>query len=251
MLLVLNAACATPHPPSRNPDNAGWAQARTAAGTALRDPHTWVPAAVAALLVVTDTDKALSRWAAEHRPVYGSQRSAQDAGDRLRTALAGSAVVTSLVAPGQQDAWLPGRPGSLVTLALAATATSQITGDLKDATDRERPNGVDRRSFPSSHSAAASTYATVAAQRTRELSLSPGQSQAFQAGFHTLAAATAWARVEARAHYPVDVLTGYALGNLTAVLAHETLQRSGHPLWFGIERDRHHDTFLLNIGISF
>jgi hypothetical protein len=37
----------------------------------------------------------------------------------------------------------------------------------------------------------------------------------------SLAAGAAWARVEAREHYPTDVLMGMALGNFTAVLIHD------------------------------
>ncbi len=247
-LVLLNSACTSMN---ISPRDHGMKQIRSAGMTAAQDPMTWVPMATALLIGATDTDHKISNWATEHHPVYGSQSAAQDASDRLRTALAGSALVTSLAAPGNRDALLPGRTGSLATAAMAAATTSQFTGALKDSTGRTRPNDVDQRSFPSSHSAAASTYATISAQRANALPLSLGQRRTLQTGFHVIAAATAWARVEAQAHYPIDVLIGFALGNFTAVLFNEALQRPQRPVWVGIDRDRNYDTFLLNLRIAF
>lgn len=252
-LVLLNTACSTMNISSQPPGDGVWIDLgrSTATMKALKDPRTWMPAAAAVLIASTDTDQKISDWAAEHTPIYGSQSAAQAASDNLRTVLASSAVVTSVMAPGKPDALLPGRPGSLATASMAALATSQVTGALKDSTDRERPNGVDERSFPSSHTAAASTYATLSAQRVDNMALSLTQRRRLKTGFHVVAAATAWARVEAQAHYPVDVLMGLALGNFTAVLMQESLQSSQRPVWFGIDRDRTTDTFLFQVGWPF
>ena len=45
-----------------------------------------------------------------------------------------------------------------------------------------------------------------------------------------LGAATAWARVEAGAHFPTDVLAGAALGNFTALLIHDAFLGKDFPV---------------------
>jgi len=46
--------------------------------------------------------------------------------------------------------------------------------------------------------------------------MSPALRTTFEIGAGTITAGTAWARVEAGAHYPSDVLVGVALGNFFA-----------------------------------
>lgn len=247
-LVLLNISCSAlnsaPHDRVRMSE-------RSAFTTAALDQKTWIPAAAALLIAATDTDHSISDWATEHNPVFGSQSSAEDASNQLRAILGASALVTSVVAPGQQDALLPGRTGNLITAAASAFTISELTNSLKESSGRTRPNGVDQRSFPSSHTAAATTYATISAYRVNELSISAGKRQALNAGLYTLAAATAWARVEAKAHYPVDVLTGFALGNFTTRWLHETLQTPRNPVWISFDLDRNNDKFQMFVGFNF
>lgn len=245
--VMLNSACSTINTSA----NSNWNISNSSIGTAFKDPKTWIPATAAIALVVTDTDKKISNWATKHHPIYGAQDTAQDASDFLRTVLASSAVITSVAAPPEPDILLPGRFGSLTTAALTAATTSKITGALKDSTKRTRPNEVDTRSFPSSHTAAASTYATLSSQRVAQMPFSLKTREAIQTGFHILAGATGWARVEAHAHYPVDVLTGFALGNFIAVMLDEILQKPKHPVWVGLNHDRNNDIFTMQLGVQF
>lgn len=247
-IIFLNSACSTMNSYNKSSE---WNISNSSIGKAFKDPKTWIPTTTAIILAATDTDKKISDWATKHHPVYGSQDTAQDASDFLRTVLASSAVITSVIAPPEPDALLPGRLGSFTSVALTAATTSQITGALKDSTGRERPNGVDKRSFPSSHTAAASTYATLSSQRVERMPLSISTRETIQKSFHILAGATGWARVEAHAHYPVDVLTGFALGNFIAVMLDEILQKPKHPIWIGLDRDRNSDTFTMRFGIQF
>ena len=92
-------------------------------------------------------------------------------------------------------------------------------------------------SFPSSHTSAASSYATIASLRTNELMLSEKKRNWLSNTYYTLAAATAWARVEAKAHYPTDVLVGFALGNFTTRLLNGLLQGSNTSTQVEVECD--------------
>lgn len=247
-LVLLNTACSTL---GTSPHNRDAMSGRNPLSIAVRDPNTWLPAAAAVLIAATGTDHDISQWASEHTPVYGSQRSAQDAGDTIRGVLAASAVTTSLVSPGQGDGLTGGRVGNLLKAGTSAFTISELTNTLKDSTGRTRPNTVDSRSFPSSHSSASSTYATIAAYRVNELSISPGSRQAWTIGLHSLAGAAAWARVEANAHYPTDVLIGYALGNFTTVVLEELFRTPDLPVQLGFDVDQKNDRYQIIFNMRF
>jgi hypothetical protein len=54
---------------------------------------------------------------------------------------------------------------------------------------------------------------------------------------HTLAAATAWARVEAEKHYPTDVLAGAALGHFLTAVIHDSMMGLDSPVQVGVQLD--------------
>jgi membrane-associated phospholipid phosphatase len=74
---------------------------------------------------------------------------------------------------------------------------------LKLATQRERPDGSDRRSFPSGHTSGAWTVSTILARR---------HGMAVGIPAYALASMTAVARMEDRRHYLSDVVAGAAIG---------------------------------------
>lgn len=191
----------------------GWQRAGTAAKAALTQPGVWVPLAGAAAFQVDDWDRHASDWAREHTPVFGSEQNARDWSDGLRDS-AGFALLASVAAAesGGPDEWPANKArGSFVDVA-AIAATSLTTGAMKSGFDRERPNGADRRSFPSGHSSSAAVYSTLASRNLRFAPIAPLARTACGAGLDLMAAGTAWARVEAGWHYPSDVLFGMALG---------------------------------------
>lgn len=196
-----------------------------ATAEALTDPWTWVPATLAAVLVVTDWDEEISDWAIEETPVFGSNESASDASDDLRAALLGSALVTSLATDSGERAsdWIPAKLKGVALAGGTIWATDTITDVLKDETERMRPDGSNTRSFPSLHSSQAFVSAAWSAHNLDSIRMSPSARTAARAGLVGAAVLTGWARVEAGAHYPADVLAGVALGNFMAHFANEAL----------------------------
>jgi len=93
--------------------------------------------------------------------------------------------------------------------ALALGATTAVVLLAKLATQRQRPDGSNRYSFPSGHTAGAFAVATVL---DREAGRGLGR-------FAYLAAATAgYARIAGNKHYFSDVVTGMLVGHLVGRL---------------------------------
>lgn len=196
----------------------GWERVRTAAVNAARDPWVWGPLAGAAAFQIDDWDRRTSDWAREHTPVFGSQQSAEDWSDDLRTASVLTHYVTIVATPSGAAAgdWFVNKTkGTLVGVA-AVSATVAVTNGLKHAVDRERPNGQASQSFPSGHTSASAVHTRLASRNLRSIEMSDGWRRTLDVGFTALTIGTSWARIEAGWHYPSDTLFGMALGNFIA-----------------------------------
>lgn len=202
---------------------------------AVRDPGTWVPAAGAVVFSLGDLDERLSDWAVREAPVFGSARRADSGSDRLRGATHAGMVLSGLLAPSERG--LGGRAERLLIQHAAATATGRTTGWLKRRSGRLRPDGSDRLSFPSGHTSRAFGYATLAAHNVGTMDLPPPLSRGLRIGLYSLAAGTAWARVEAGAHYPSDVLAGAALGSFASRVIQDAFLGEDSAVLVGIELD--------------
>jgi membrane-associated phospholipid phosphatase len=87
--------------------------------------------------------------------------------------------------------------------------------------NRERPDESDNNSFPSGHSSASFSAATLANRNLDSIGLSKKLRRPLQAGNLLLATGAAWARVEGRKHFPSDVLAGAALGHFLTAFIHD------------------------------
>jgi len=215
------------------PNGHGWGQDATlwpgfhrlgrAAIQAAIDPVTWVPTAGATVFAVDHFDKRVSNWASEHTPIFGSKSTANRDSTILLDITCGGTVVTAMAAPSGPElgSWTLNKlKGGGVEIGAAATAGG-VTNLLKQAVGRERPDGSSNTSFPSGHSTGAFACAALGGQNIRTLPLPKSAELAVRGGFLVLATGTAWARVEAKRHYPSDVLAGAAIGNFVARFIHD------------------------------
>jgi membrane-associated phospholipid phosphatase len=216
--MALLSACST------MPDGHRWGQdvdlpaaqrVGQAAWQAVRNPDFWVPLVAAVGLQAGGSDRRVSNWARRHTPVFGSQASASDWSDTLRSAsvVAGwASIVLAPSGPIDGDWFLDKAKGAVVDVAAAESAI-EFTSGLKRLTRRERPNGYDNQSMPSDHTATSAVYTAFAAQNVELSGVSPSLRTAADVGLGALTVATGWARVEAGAHFPSDTLVGGAIGN--------------------------------------
>lgn len=185
---------------------------------AVSDPKTWAPAAGAAFLGFTRLDQEISQWASNNTPVFGSTEGAMEWSGNLRRASKIVWVSTTLVTPSGNnlpEIVLAKFKGAGVE-AVAISAAKNLTGVLKKTTRRKRPNDFDDESFPSADASDAFVYSFLAVKNLEAVPIHHRLKKSLDIGMFAMASATAWARLEARAHYPSDVLFSMALANFLA-----------------------------------
>ena len=210
----------------------GWARVRDSAVNAARDPWVWAPLAGAAAFQIDDWDRRTSDWAREHTPVFGSQQSAEDWSDDLRTASAVAHYATVLAAPSgaEPSGWILNKAkGTLVGVA-AVSSTVFITNALKSGADRERPNGLDDASFPSGHTSSSAVHTRLASRNLQAIELSTTARRTLDVGLYALTIGASWSRIEAGWHYPSDTLFSMALGNFIASFVNDAFLGVDAPI---------------------
>lgn len=134
--------------------------------------------------------------------------------------------------------WVAGRLGDAAFLAIAVAGAIALTYLVKDLVDRSRPTlhlvRTTSSSFPSAHSAdSLATYGAIAWVLTRRLA-----ARSWRIICWSLAAlvvlAVGWSRLYLGAHYPGDVIGGWAIGAAWLVLSARALPIAGdRPLIAG------------------
>ena len=185
--------------------------------------NTLAPLAGAVVFGIDDLDERTSDWAVKHTPIFGSPMDARDASDDLKAALEIEAVITAIATPSGDtpDDWVVSKARGAGVELLAVGATDNITGWLKDGTNRTRPDKTSDTSFPSAHASEAFSFATLANRNLDSIHVGSALRPAVKAGNIVVASGVAWARVEAQRHYPSDVLAGAALAHFLTAFIHD------------------------------
>lgn len=201
----------------------GWERVRSAAAAAASDPGTWAPAAGAGLLLVTGTDRRLSDWAIEQKPLFG-----EDAGrttDRLRNTADAMALGTALLTPSGSDPgrWAGNKLRGIGVEALAGVVANNLTGVIKGTVRREEPTGSEARyeSFVSAHATVPFADAALVRRNSERLDWPRWGRNVLTSTAAVTAAGSAWGRVEMGLHYPSDQLAGAAIGNFIGLFVHD------------------------------
>lgn len=227
----------------------GWTRVGNAAADAALSPATWAPLAGAAICWGSGIDHSVSNWASENTPIFGSQTNASHVSDDLVAASIAVYGLTVIATPSgdQTGKWLENKAAGLGVQAAAIIAANGLTGGLKSAVGRPRPNGGGTQSFPSGHATNVAVLDSLSSTNLEYLPLSPLEQTLSQAGLVTLTAATAWARIEARKHYPSDVLAGIAIGNFFSRFFNDAFLGPGNPVYFGTTIDPADQAYGLNL----
>lgn len=150
------------------------------------------------------------------------------------SALGSNIIVVLLSATAAVLLIMTHRQGSAVLLLVTVAAAFMLNWALKGMFDRERPDflsysvSVETSSFPSSHAMlGAVVYLLIAAIAARELTSRQAGVMAMSMGI-LIAFAIGFSRIYLGAHWPSDVLAGWALGAACALAAWQ-LARTPRP----------------------
>ncbi len=217
---------------------------------AASDPHSWVPAAGAALFTLGDLDENVSRWAGRETPIFGSIEDADTWSSRLRNMTRFVAPVTAAAANSGTRAGqiAANKARGLLVDATAWAATSGVSNALKTAVGRQRPNKVNHKSFPSDRASETAVLAAVSRENLNWVRMPQYARTASKATLTGITWLAAWARVEATAHYPSDALAGMAIGNFIGKFAHEAF--IGQPCDCRIACGKSPDGTGAGVGVS-
>lgn len=199
----------------------------------ISSPHVWVPLAGAGATFWGGVDRKISHWASEKTPIFGSQKNASKRSDELDIALLYEMYTTPLLTASNADGSVKTYAFSKLKGFLVTSLASQAADQTRDALSydfgRERPNKADHRSFPSGHSTQAGTRNTLTSKNLDHIPMSESLRTGFKAVNNTLAAGVLWGRLEAKRHYPSDVLTGYALGSFISGFIYDAVMNLDDP----------------------
>jgi len=203
--------------------NPGWDRVYRSAISAASAPEVWVPAAGAILFQVDDWDEEVSEWAAEQTPVFGSQENADMWSDHFMLASQVAYVTTAIAAPGADTfgEWTSEKLKGFTVGAGAYLVNDGMAWLLKNTTQRQRPDGSDTRSFPSGHATRTSLFSSLTSKNIDYFNVPAPAKTSARVILGAFSLGAAWARVEARKHYPSDVLAGITIGNFIGTFFNE------------------------------
>ena len=195
-----------------------------AALNALIDPMTFVPAAGALAFGLSKWDKKASHWATTHTPIFGSTSNAANDAIFLEIPLYTEVFITALATPSGDDSkdWIYSKAKGVAVEGAAELVTVGVTTLLKDTTGRTRPNGSGSKSFPSGEASAAFSSVALSNRNLDSIQIPQEVKIPLKVVNILLGSGVAWARVEAQAHFPSDVLAGAAIGNFFSATVHDS-----------------------------
>jgi hypothetical protein len=203
----------------------GWDNIKESAVKAVKDPETWAPVAGALALQLGNMDKRISAWASDKHPVFGSRTNANNWSNYLERSSGIVYFTTVMATPSGDDTsdWLINKAKGLSIGLAASGITSGITSSAKSIIGRTRPCGSDGNSFPSGHESCTGVFTTLARRNLDSISCSQLSRLFANIGIAGIAVGTGWGRIEAKEHYPSDVLVGYALGHFISSVINDSL----------------------------
>ncbi len=212
-----------------------WSKLTDATVRAARHPSTWAPLAAAAVVGAGDWDHQWQRSASKHQYLFGDD--AEDASDTLVTAstvLYGlSTLAAAPAGQGFQDS-LGWKARNAAVLLVDKALVDEIVDEWKEASGRDRPDGIADDSFPSRHNGTAAVQNTLTRRNLDYIDMHPHLRTLAKAGLYGLDGLTGMARMEADKHYPTDVLVGMALGNFIANLSYNLFLESATPKTYSV-----------------
>jgi hypothetical protein len=222
----------------------------------ISSPHVWVPTAGAGIIYMGGFDKKISNWAYDENIFFDDHRDSGEWSDILADALLYEMYLTPMLTASSKDDdtffdYAASKAKGYLVVALSSRSADIAHDNLVSKFKRDRPDHSDHRSFPSGHSTQAGTRNFIVSKNLDSIPMNDH----LRFGIKTANTATAslllFSRVESRAHYPTDVLMGYALGAFLSGFIYDSLMNmdSDHPETVSITPL--HDQWTMNYTYGF
>jgi membrane-associated phospholipid phosphatase len=230
----------------------GWDKMRRSAYNSAVSPFTWVPVAGAAIVQIDKWDQKISTWASDKTPVFGSQANADNWSDYLLYTSTTIYVTTAMLAPSGDlsGEWLTDKMKVFIVGGAAIGLAEGTVGILQPALNRGRPDGSPQ-SFPSGHATAAASLSTLTAKNIGTMKLAKSAEIASDSALVLVTAGTAWARVEAKKHFPGDILAGMAIGHFISAFVNDAFLDPGNSRTIAPDAEISRNGFLLSVKGKF
>lgn len=253
LLSALATGCSTSGQSTLGEDSTitpGWGRLKQATLEAIYDPNVWVPTLASTVLQINNYDEELADTLYEDNPLFGSPKDAMDASDDLLDLTEMAYISTAILTPGPTTvgSWLATKGKLLGAEYVTVEGTRSATTNLKHTFNRDRPRNGGPRGFPSEHASVTAAQGRMTTLNTNSMPINNTAKQVVNVSMHTLSGLTAWARVEAGAHYPADVLMGYALGNFMGHIATAFIMPEQDQI--AIVPEVSNDSIVLNIAFK-
>jgi hypothetical protein len=213
-----------------------WKKTGYAAYDAFMDLQTLIPAIGAVVFCLDDFDQETSDWAGRQHPIFQSAEAAEVFSDWGQYLLVTEPFVTAFFTPSSDESkeWMINKAKGISVEMAATGLVAGTTLLLKQTTHRLRPNGIGSSSFPSGHTSSSFAGATLANNNLNLVPVNRYARTSVQAFNLLLATAVGWARIEAREHYPSDVLAGAAIGHFLSSFLYGTFSGLPEESQFGL-----------------
>jgi len=231
----------------------GWEKIGDAAYDAVTAPEVWIPLGGALIVYTTNTDNEISDWASEKAPIFGSQNNAGNFSDYFLLSSVALYSTTVILAPGGDDTneWIYSKLKGLSVVFGAYYANAFSTDFIKNESARLRPDSSNRKSFPSGHTSKSAVHNMLALRNAETIPYFSEYKTQLHMGFSVMTAATAWARIEAKRHYPTDVLVGAALGNFVGAFMNDAFIGIKHSHDVDIHFSQDKNVIMVNLNFKF
>ncbi len=230
----------------------GWEKIGDAAYNAATAPDVWIPLGGALVVYSTNIDHKIANWASKNTPIFGSQNNADNMSDYFSLSSQVLYVTSALLTPAGDDTkeWIFSKiKGS--SIVFGAYYTNVFFTDLiKTKSARLRPDGSNRKSFPSGHTSKSAVHNILSVRNAETLPYFSGYSTQIHLGFSAMTAATAWARIEAKRHYPTDVLAGAALGNFIGAFINDAFIGINHSHEVNVHFSQDENILMVNLNFK-
>lgn len=202
----------------------------------ISSPHVWIPAAGASVIWAGNWDKKISDWIYDENIFFDNHDDSDRWSDSLDKILVYEMNITPLfTASSQEDDtfidYAASKTKGYLVIAVSGQVADHTHNQLTKVFKRQRPGNGDHRSFPSGHSTKAGSRNVIISKNLDAIPMNEYLRYGIKTVNTTAASLLLWSRVEAKAHYPTDVLMGYSLGAFVSGFLYDSLMNMDpeHP----------------------